>query len=423
MVSTNTIRKSFKYRLYPSQEVVGTLSEILRWCRHLYNAALEVRRDTYRREGKTLTAYDQWKEASQIYKEMTADIPRFNAHAFYQETTLGKLDKAFEGYFRRVKAWRAGDKSKKPGYPRFQGADRFCSIVYPDKTKAENVTHSSGWKLILPEKPRRRRNDGTLILTGIGSIKVRLHRPLKGHIRTCTVKREGSEWYVIFSCELTNDSEPAPLEQGDVGIDVGLYHYAALSDGTIIDNPRHFRTAECKLAEKQRVVARKKKGSKRWKQAKHAVSKAHRKIKRQRHDFLHKHSRTLVNTHKTIYVEDLRISNLMRRPEPVQGEDEGHYLPNGASAKSGLNKSIGDAGWGSFVQYLTYKAEWAGKEVVKVDPRGTSQRCSQCGATVSKDLSERWHECPECGHSVDRDVNSAQEILRLGHNLRLGRSP
>ncbi len=214
----------------------------------------------------------------------------------------------------------------------------------------------------------------------------------------------------------------APFSYEDVGIDLGVSHFGALSTGDFIDNPRHYRRAEKRVKKLQEAVSRKKRGSHRRKKAVQAVAKAHRTIRNQRQDFLHKQSRILVNRYQVIVFEDLQTTNLIKRPKPKQNED-GAYLPNGAAAKAGLNKSMSDAGWSHFVQLCTYKAAWAGRTLVHVDPKYTSQVCSGCGAIVKKDLSERWHSC-ECGTELDRDTNAAKNILKRGlQQLSVGTRP
>jgi putative transposase len=199
---------------------------------------------------------------------------------------------------------------------------------------------------------------------------------------------------------------------------MGVTHFATLSTGETIENPRHYRRAQKRLAQLQQTLTRKKKGSHRRAKAKRQLAKLHRKIKNQRKDFLHKESSKLVNTYGTIYFENLNISGMTRRPKPKQDETTKEYLPNGAAAKAGLNKSILDAGWYQFQQYCTYKAEEAGSSVVLVDPKNTSQRCHNCGRIVRKTLADRWHSC-ECGTELDRDHNSALDIKRLGSSQQV----
>ena len=196
---------------------------------------------------------------------------------------------------------------------------------------------------------------------------------------------------------------------------MGLEHFATLSDGTQIANPRHFRAGQATLTRRQQALARKQRGSKRRKKARLLVAKAHRKIRRQRQYFHHRTARKLVAAHGLIAVGDLRIANLVRRPDPILGVDAETgaevFLPNGAAVKAGLNKSIHDAGWSQFLAILSSKAEEAGCRVVGVDPAGTSQTCSGCGVIVPKPLSERWHRCEHCGASLQRDHNAAKNLL------------
>ncbi len=172
---------------------------------------------------------------------------------------------------------------------------------------------------------------------------------------------------LYFACEV--GSKPLEESTEAVGIDLGLLHFATLSDGSTIENPRYFRKGEKKLATLQQALSRKKRGSTRRRKAVKQVVKAHRKVANQRKDFLHKQSHKLVNSYGTIVFEELQPSNMSKRAKPKQDAETGKYLPNGGSAKSGLNKSIQDAGWNQFVQYCSYKAASAGREVVKVNPK------------------------------------------------------
>jgi len=382
---------AYKYRLYPTKKQIAQLHWTLDRCRELYNAALQERRDAYRMCNVSITYYDQAMQLPDI-KELREEY-----HDIYSQVlqdVLRRVDKAFTAFFKRCK------HGKTPGYPRFQGKGRYDSFTYPQA--GFSVTH-----------------DNRVCLAKIGSIKVKLHRPIQGKVKTCTIKREGDHWYVVFVCEV---KITAFLESKEtVGIDLGLLHFATLSTGETIENPRYLRHAETKLKKLQQALARKKRGSNRRKKAVQRIAKQHRTIRNQRQDFLHKASRTLVNAYGLIVMEDLQIANLSKRPKPKQDE-EGTYLPNGASAKAGLNKSICDAGWGLFQQYCAYKAANAGRTMLLVDPRNTSQRCSSCGKLVKKELRERWHSC-ECGCSLDRDHNAAINILWLGLNIFwLGRS-
>ncbi|HAE83674.1 MAG TPA: transposase [Ktedonobacter sp.] len=382
--------RAYKYKLYPNKKQAEKLQWTLDRARELYNAALQERRDAYRMCRVSISYNQQAAQLPEI-KELR---PEYNdIHSQVLQDVLRRGEKTYDNFFRRVK------EGKTPGYPRFQGYGRYDSFTYPQ----------SGFSLT---------EDNRVCLSTIGTIKVKFPKgkkanPPVGEMKTCTIKREGQHWFIVFTCEVEHELVYHPSEEA-MGIDLGLLHFATLSDGSAIENPRYFRKGEKKLATLQQALARKKRGSHRRKKTVQRVGKAHRKVRNQRADFLHKQSRKLVNTYGLIVFEELQPANMSKRAKPKQDEN-GKYLPNGGSAKSGLNKSIVDAGWSQFVQFCTYKAEDAGREVVQVNPRYTSQVCSGCGTVKKKELSERWHRC-ECGTELDRDHNAALNILRLGRS-------
>lgn len=383
------MRKAFKYRLYPTKEQEQIFFWTLARCRELYNAGLAERKEAYRMAGKSISYYEQKRDLPEIKQVLREEYQHI--HSQVLQDVLLRLDRAFKAFFRRIA------NGEKPGYPRFQGRNRYNSFTYPQ----------GGYSL----------SEKRVTLSKIGSIKIRLHRPLDGTIKTCTIKYEAGQWYAVFSCECETP-QPLPPSSEEVGIDLGILHFAALSDRTFIDNPRYYRKAEKTLARRQQVKDRRKKGSHSREKARRLVAKAQRKIANQRRDFLHKQAKWLVEHYQTIVFEDLQVENLVKRPKPKQDEN-GKYLPNGASAKAGLNKSIQDAGWGMFVDMVSFKAEWAGKNVVKVNPYKTSQMCSAClQECPHKELDERVHICVHCGVVLDRDTNAAINILRLGRSQR-----
>jgi putative transposase len=337
--------------------------------------------------GISISSAAQQRQLSGV-KEVRPEYRRIGAQVL--QDVLQRLDRAFAAFFRRVKAGQT------PGYPRFKSRDRYNSFTLKQ----------TGWSL-----------DHRLHLAGIGALKVRWSRPLAGTIKTVTIQRGAHQWYVCFSCIVALPDVLPDTAKPAVGIDVGLEHFATLSTGEHIANPRHFRTGQDLLARRNQSLARKKRGSKRRKKARLLTAKAHRKVRNQRKDFHHKTATTLVESHRLIAVEKLRIANMVRRPRPIHATTEDGnilYASNGAAAKSGLNKSITDAGWGQFLMILTHKAAEAGVVVVAVNPAGTSQVCSGCGKSVPKPLRERWHLCEHCGCSLQRDVNAARTILRAG---------
>jgi putative transposase len=366
------VRKTYKYRVYPTRRQVEALNGQLAEAASLYNAALHERRDAYRKATTSLHYDDQANQLKAIRAAGHLSLANFSAC----QDVLRRVQKTFDAFFRRVKA------GEKAGYPRFKGRSRFDSYTFP--------SYGDGCRI---------RDTGQLYCQGIGELKVKWHRPLKGDIKTVTLKREAGRWYVCFSVAC----EPSPLPENheSVGVDVGLESFATLSDGTRIDNPRCFKTAQAQLRRAQRRVARRQKGSHRRRKAVQALQRAHAHVRNQRRDFHHQVARQLVNQYGVIFVEDLNIKGL---------------------ASGMLAKAVHDVGWGLFLMILLVKAGEAARVGVKVYAPGTSQECP-CGAPVPKRLGDRWHHCAACGLSVPRDHASALCILSRGHRLQASTWP
>jgi putative transposase len=389
------VRRTYQFRLSPTPRQEAALTWTLDRCRELYNAGLEERREAYRMGGISISSASQQRQLPGL-KEVRPEYTRIGSQVL--QDVLQRLDRAFAGFFRRVKAGQT------PGFPRFKNRDRYNSFTFKQTGWSLNETHQR------------------LHLAGIGDLKVRWSRLIEGTIKTVTIRRDADQWYVCFSCLVQLPNALPDAAKPAVGIDVGLEHFATLSTGEHIPNPRHFRMGQDRLTRCSRAIARKRRGSKRRQKAKLLIAKAHRKVRHQRKDFHHKTAKMLVGNHRLIAVEQLRISNLVRRPAPILTTTEAgsSYAPNGAAAKSGLAKSIHDASWGRFLTILTHKAAEAGVVLVAVNPAGTSQVCSGCRKQVPKPLTERWHRCDHCGCSLQRDVNAARNILRAGQARQAG---
>jgi putative transposase len=252
-------------------------------------------------------------------------------------------------------------------------------------------------------------------LQGVGQVKVTAHRDVVGRVKTIQIRREGRHWMLILSCD---DVGATPLHATgrQVGVDVGIASYATTSDGDHINNPRWARTAAARLAAAQQRLARAQRGSHNRGRRRETVASRHRKVANCRRNFHHKTARTLVETYDLIAVEDLAITNMARRATPVPDPDKpGAFLPNGAATKTGLNRSISDAGWGQFVSILRAKAEDAGRTVIEVDPRHTSDRCEACGhAAHDNRVAQATFVCQACGHTAHADEHAERNILRAG---------
>jgi putative transposase len=362
------VRKTYKYRLYPTKKQAAMLDAQLAEACRLYNAALAERRYAWKMRKTAITFSQQARQLKDI--RSCGDLALVNAASC--QDVLHRVDRALQAFFRRVKA------GQKAGYPRFKPVTRFRSFTFP--------IYGNGCKL---------RANNKLYIMGVGELKIKLHRPLAGQVKTVTLTKSCGKWEVSFSVILPSPA-PLPATGRVTGIDVGISSFAVLSDGTAITNPRYYQTAQAKLRRVQRTVCRRKKASNRRRQAVQHLSRVHRHIKNQRSDFHHQVARTLINQYDLIACENLHITSL---------------------ARSRLAKPISDVGWRGFFSKLSDKAAEAGREIMRVDPQGTSQRCI-CGAPVPKTLQDRWHHCTRCQLSLPRDHAAALEILRLGLSLQ-----
>ena len=351
------MRKTYQFRIYPTRKQTIKLLHILSVCRHLYNDMLHDRKTAYEDCNCGLGYYDQQRWLPFV------DYQGVYAHIL--QDVLKRVDKAFQNFFRRVKS---GDE---PGYPRFKGYGRYDSFTYPDPP-------NRGYKI-----------EGTkLILSKIGVIRIFLHREIEGAIKTCTIKRDGDQWYASFSAELP-DAEPV-VPQTSVGVDVGITTLATLSDGAEIENPKTLDKYDSKLRKAHRHLSRKKKGSSNRGKQRIVLAGIYRKVRNIRNDYLHKASRILADSYDLIIFEDLQIKNMVKN----------HHLA----------RSIHDASWSMLINYTTYKAEEAGKTVELVNPRNTSKECCICGNIQPMPLSQRTYQCPACGNTIGRDHNAAINI-------------
>ncbi|MEG4851844.1 transposase [Microcoleus sp. B5-D4] len=299
------------------------------------------------------------------------------------------------------------------GKPRFKDFPYYKSFTYPQLDNLDII--------------KDEQNRICIDLKKIGQVPMVFHRPIPTgfKVKTGTVIKEADGWYISLTLEHktvpVTVAEIQPTEENSLGIDLGITNYVYLSTGDRIENPRFLRKYAEKLARVQAKLVNRVKGSKPWQSIKSKISRLHQFVARARRDFQFKTAQELFGECDVLIIEDLSIRNLTRRAQPKTDIENGNwvYLPNGQSAKSGLNKSMLDAAHGQFATVLKYVAGKLGKSVLFVDPKGTSQHCWNCLNKVPKELSERWHSC-QCGESLDRDENSAQLIKKIGLNYESG---
>jgi len=361
------MKRTYKYRIYPTYKQITILEQALDGCRWLYNHLLEQRKTLWESDKKSISCFDQCN----IFKQLKQENPfLIEIHSQVLQNVATRIDLAFQAFFRRIKS------NKEPGYPRFRGKFRYDSFTYPQ----------SGFKVY----------DKYVKLSKIGNVKINLHRPLESIPKTCTIKRTSTDkWFVSFVCDIKRESIDQPVNPA-IGIDMGLEYFATLSNGEQIENPRFFRKEEKSLAKAQRKLSAQEKGTIKRKKARKVVSHIHERITNKRHNFVHQESRKLINRFNIICVEDLSINDMKK--------DNFRYI----------NKSIGDVAWRMFLNQLKFKAEDAGKKLIEVNPAFTSQTCNRCGNRQKLKLSDRMYYCPCCSLSLNRDHNASLNILALG---------
>jgi len=358
--------KTFEYRLFVKKQHYALLMQCLCESRIIYNEMLEVTKQHYEDTGTFPTKYDL---TAQFKGRGGEQVP-----ATTVQMLADRLSKSLQRFLARKAL------AMKVGFPRFKKGNQWHSIQLRQYGK-DCYLHEDEKHLIVPAKLGK-------------SLKIKLHRKLEGIPKTVhLVLRADGHWYALIVCETLPQTAhlPSQCEHPDIGIDVGLKSFLTDSAGKTVDNPRFYRTSQRTLRRKQRQLCRRKKGSHRRRKAAKNVARTHLKISRQRRDHHFKTAKPYAEGYQHIAVEDLQIATLVKN----------HHV----------SKSIMDASWGAFLDILEAKAANAGHEVIRVNPRFTSQKCHKCGEIVQKSLSVRTHRCPFCGYVADRDVNAAHNIL------------
>jgi len=365
------MRRTFKYRLLGNRQTFDNASNWLELCRQLYNAGLIERREAWKMQRVSVNSYSQMAQLPDV-KKTNHEYSEVGSQVLQE--VLDRLDKAYKAFFRRIK------NGENAGFPRFKGKGRYDSFTLKN----------CGWKL-----------DGRyLTIRNVGMFKIRLSREIQGDIKTVIVRKEATgKWYVCFSCDNVPEKKLAVSDKS-IGLDVGIKSFLVDSNGKTVDNPAYHKKTLCDLRRKQRVLARRKKGGSNRNKARILVSKAHEKVKNQRRDFLQKLSTEYIRNYGLICVEDLNIKGLAKNHN--------------------LARSINDAGWATFISMLEYKAEEAGRRVVKISRfEPSSKTCSACGSiNHNLKLSDRQWMCDRCGTLHDRDFNAAKNICRVGQTLQ-----
>lgn len=358
---------SYKYPIFPDKATQQKLAGALDACRWLHNRLLQELNEA-KEKGIRLKTYD----TQNMIPALKLENPKLNQ--VYSKV----LQMVNYTLWSNIKGLSASKKNgRQIGHFRFKGYGWYKTMNY----------NQSGFKLD--------QDHGRLHLSKIGDIKIKMHRKVQGCIKAILIKREGRLWFAIVQAD--QEPEPLPETGRSAGLDVGLKSFVVDTDGNSVENPRFAEKTATKTKAIQRRFSRTQKSSNNRRKLRDKLDKVHERINNRRSDFLHKLSRSYVNNYDIICVEDLDVKGL---------KEKGH--------NKGIHRNIHDASWSKFIFMLSYKAESAGRRLIKVDPGNTTQRCSACGSIVKKELSDRVHECPYCGFSCDRDYNASRNILIAG---------
>ncbi|SIO22236.1 RNA-guided endonuclease InsQ/TnpB family protein [Nitrosomonas cryotolerans] len=378
------IRKAFKFRLNPNSDQVQKMVEFAGANRFVWNKALAM--NLFRLEQKQpLLWYNELSFWLKLWKSSEDYGFLKTVHSQPLQQALKNLEKAFKDGFDKKQPLKRIPKFKKKGLS--------DSFRYPQGFKLEQESS----KVFLPK---------------IGWVKYRNSRQVIGDVKNMTISRKGGYWYVSIQTEYETELK-RHSSTSMIGVDMGVTRFATLSDGSYVEPLNSFRKLSKKLAFEQRKLSKKVRLSANWKKQKQIITRLHERIANARLDFLHKTSTEISKNHAMVVVENLKIGNMSKS---AKGSVEKHG--KNAKAKSGLNKSILDQGWGMFVSFLEYKQACSGGDVLKVNPQYTSQTCPRC-QHVSRDnrKSQSAFECTECGFKANADLVGALNVLERGHRL------
>lgn len=371
--------QAFKFELMPNGKQARDMLRFAGSCRFVYNKALAVEQERYKRGEKRLRYFGISSQLPVWRKELEwlADAP-----AQVLQQALKNLDRAYGNFF-----------AKRTGFPKFKKKGMYSSFRYPQDIKLEQ--HNS--RIYLPK---------------LGWVRYRNSREVLGTVKNATVSRSNGRWYASIQTEREVETPVHPSES-IVGLDMGITRFATMSDGSHVEPLNSFRKQEIRLRRYQRRMSRKKNFSKNWKKAKAKVQKIHTTIANCRKDFLHKTSTTISKNHAIVVVEDLKISDMSKSAAGTKAKPG-----RNVKAKSGLNKSILDQGWSEFRRQLGYKLDWLGGMLISVPPHNTSRTCPNC-EHVSKEnrKTQAKFECVECGYTNNADLVGALNVLARGHRV------
>lgn len=375
-------QQAYKFRIEPNGEQIRAMRRFAGARRFVFNKALALQQARHEGGEKKLGYADLCKELA-AWKAQPETAWLKETHSQVLQQSLRDLERAYKNFF-----------EKRADFPRFKKKGK----------SADSFRFPQGCKLDA--------GNNRLFLPRLGWMRYRNSRAVLGSVKNITVSCVAGKWYASIQTE-REVAQPVHPSTSIESLDVGIARFATLSDGSYIEPLNAFRKHEIKLAKLQRGLSRKIKFSRNWNKQKRKIARLHQRVAHIRNDFLHKTSTILSKNHALIVIEDLQVVNMSKSASGTIG------VPGrSVKAKSGLNKSILDQGWGEFRRQLEYKQAWSGGAVLAVDPRNTSRTCPDCGHVSAENRrTQAKFECVDCGYENHADVVGAINILERGHRL------
>ena len=406
------INKAYQFRLEPTVEQAVVLNNLVGSARFVWNQMLAISFEMFAKN-EFINATNLVNKIMDLKNNPDFSFLKSQSNAVSLQQKIRDLASAWSRFFDPKVHARYKENKKKPRKPKsfklLDGTELQLRPLMPQWKR--KIDRRDSMRLVQFDKYCRVEGNRVKLPNGVGFVKFRKSQDIIGTIKNITISKKSGHWYVSFGCERELDQNPIHPSKSAIGIDLGVTKLITTSEGQHIKPKNSFKANQIKLAALQRQLSRKVLFSQNWKKQNRKIQKLHHHIANIRHDYLHKITTAISKNHAMIACEDLKVANMSKSASGTL-ENKGRNV----KAKSGLNKSILDQGWGMMIDMLEYKQHWTGGLLVKVNPQYTSQTCSQCQHIAKENRqTQAKFECVQCGYIANADINAARNILSAGH--------
>ena len=406
------INKAYKFRLEPNAEQEIILNNLVGSARFVWNQILAISFEMFAKN-EFINATNLVNKIMDLKNNPDFSFLKSQSNAVSLQQKIRDLASAWSRFFDPKVHARYKENKKKPKKPKsfklLDGTELQLRPLMPQWKR--KIDRRDSMRLVQFDKYCRVEGNRVKLPNGVGFVKFRKSQDIIGTIKNITISKKSGHWYVSFGCERELDQNPIHPSTSAIGIDLGITKLITTSEGQHIKPKNSFKANQIKLAALQRQLSRKVLFSQNWKKQNRKIQKLHHHIANIRHDYLHKITTAISKNHAMIACEDLKVANMSKSASGTL-ENRGRNV----KAKSGLNKSILDQGWGMMIDMLEYKQHWQGGVLIKVNPRYTSQTCFECKHIAKENRqTQAKFECVKCRYVANADVNAARNILAAGH--------